>query len=183
MASRSPWQPIEAGYLVGLCPRRRQTLMPCRPANKGWPLQLPIYAPWPTRWEKSLLIGGDTISLSHRLAASVDGETGSVLGLPPLTDLTMRTDAEGVLGTATFRLRVDWLRGGQVRTPRRTGAILETDRGPQRLHSGCSMPWLWQKPTAPEPMMRRNGKHWRASEKHLNRELSYLVTERPRDSQ
>ncbi len=82
---------------------------------------------------ESLLIESDTISLSHRLAAAVDGETGSVLGLPPLTDLTMRTDAEGVLGTATFRLRVDWLRGGQVRTPRRTGAILETDRGPQRL--------------------------------------------------
>ncbi len=81
----------------------------------------------------ALHVRADRIILSHRLAASLDGEAAAVLGLPPLTDLVLRTDAEGVLGSTGFRLTCQWLRAGQQRIPRRTGCILDTDRGPQRL--------------------------------------------------
>ncbi len=82
---------------------------------------------------ETLHIRADRITLPHRLAARLDGEAAAVLGLPPLTDLVLRTDAEGVLGSTGFRLTCQWLRAGQQRMPRRTGCILDTDRGPQRL--------------------------------------------------
>lgn len=80
-----------------------------------------------------LVIEQERIRISHRLVAAMDAESAGALGLPPLTDLLLRTDAEGVLGTPGFRLRHQWFRSGQQRMPRRVGAILETDRGPQRL--------------------------------------------------
>lgn len=73
------------------------------------------------------------IRMSHRLAAALDARTGDQLGLPPLTDLTLRTDVDGLLGSAGFRLRAEWWRGGVRKTPRRIGAVLKTDRGEQRL--------------------------------------------------
>ncbi|MCW1918028.1 DEAD/DEAH box helicase [Rhodobacter sp. KR11] len=75
----------------------------------------------------------DHITLSHRLAARVDAETARAIGLPGLTDLTLSTDAEGLVGTPGFRLSAIWSRSGQRRTPARTGAFLQTDRGWQRL--------------------------------------------------
>ncbi|TCP38802.1 DEAD/DEAH box helicase [Rhodovulum marinum] len=80
-----------------------------------------------------LRIEADRIQFGHRLAAALDGDTADRLGLPPLTDLVLRTDVEGIVGEPEFRLRLEWLRAGVRKLPRRTGAILETDRGVQRI--------------------------------------------------
>jgi hypothetical protein len=80
-----------------------------------------------------LLIEGDKIRLSHRLAAALGSPSAEAIGLPPIVDLTLRTDAEGLIGSPTFRLRCEWIKNGQRQTPRRTGAILETSAGPRRL--------------------------------------------------
>lgn len=72
------------------------------------------------------------ITMSHRLVAALDSETAEILGLPPLTDLTLCTDAEGVIGSPNFRLTYHWERGGQHRRPQRTGAILDMAGG-QRI--------------------------------------------------
>ncbi|MDX0072484.1 DEAD/DEAH box helicase [Sinorhizobium meliloti] len=80
-----------------------------------------------------LSIDSDRIVMSHRIAASVSGETGAVLGLPPLVDMTLKTDAEGIVGSSGFRLRYEWSRNGQRQMPRRTGAILETANGARRV--------------------------------------------------
>lgn len=77
-------------------------------------------------------IGADAITLDHALAAAVDAKTGQLLGLPALTNLTLFTDVEGVLGTPGFRLRCTWQRSGRRVTPGRTGAILHGDP-PTRL--------------------------------------------------
>lgn len=82
---------------------------------------------------EALELASDKITLSHRLAAMVEAETADLLGLPGLTDLTLSTDAEGLVGTPGFRLTATWLREGQRRTPKRLGAFLKTDRGWQRL--------------------------------------------------
>jgi hypothetical protein len=80
-----------------------------------------------------LSIDSDRIVMSHRIAAFVSGETGALLGLPPLVDMTLKTDAEGIVGSSGFRLRYEWSRNGQRQMPRRTGAILETASGPRRV--------------------------------------------------
>ena len=82
---------------------------------------------------EGLTILADEIRLSHRLAARLNSETARVLGFPPVVDLTFRTDAEGVLGSRSFKLRCEWVKNGQRQYPRRTGAILETADGPRRL--------------------------------------------------
>ncbi|MHC2371314.1 superfamily II DNA or RNA helicase [Bradyrhizobium diazoefficiens] len=82
---------------------------------------------------EELTILADEIRLSHRLAARLDSETARVLGLPPIVDLTFRTDAEGILGSKSFKLRYEWAKNGQRQYPRRVGAILETADGLRRL--------------------------------------------------
>ncbi|MGO7164654.1 ATP-dependent helicase, partial [Rhizobium johnstonii] len=82
---------------------------------------------------EQLSIDSDRIVMSHRIAASVSGETAAVLGLPPLVDITLKTDAEGIVGSSGFRLRYEWSRNGQRQMPRRTGAILETANGLRRI--------------------------------------------------
>lgn len=83
--------------------------------------------------ESDYEIQPDQIRLSHRLAAGLSSETAQILGLPPLVDLTLRTDAEGLVGSPNFRLKAEWFKNGQKQLPRRTGAILETSSGPRRL--------------------------------------------------
>lgn len=80
-----------------------------------------------------LSIDSDRIVMSHGIAASVSGESGVLLGLPPLVDMTLKTDAEGIVGSSGFRLRYEWSRNGQRQMPRRTGAILETANGLRRI--------------------------------------------------
>lgn len=82
---------------------------------------------------EELAIGSDHICLSHRLAAALPGETAQILGLPPLVDLTLKTDSEGLVGSPNFRLKAEWFKNGQRQLPHRTGAILETSSGPRRL--------------------------------------------------
>jgi len=79
-----------------------------------------------------LSISGDQITLPHRLLAAANAATAEALSLPSFTDMTLRVDAEGVLGTEGFRLSCEWHRAGQRRTPGRTGAILQTVP-PQRI--------------------------------------------------
>lgn len=78
-------------------------------------------------------VTSDSIRLPHRLAAALDGRTAGLLGLPPLVDLTFKTDVEGVVGSPGFRLRHEWTKLGQRQTPQRIGAILKTAAGPRRL--------------------------------------------------
>jgi len=80
-----------------------------------------------------LELSEDRIRLSHRLAAGLNAGSGEALGLPPLTDLTLRTDVDGIVGSPGFRLSAEWYRGGVRKIPVRVGAILRTDRGEQRL--------------------------------------------------
>lgn len=71
-----------------------------------------------------LHITDHTIELTHRLAADIDSGMAKILGLPPLVDFILRTDAEGILGSTSFRLRYEWVRDGQKIFPKRMGAIL-----------------------------------------------------------
>ncbi|HTQ10238.1 MAG TPA: hypothetical protein VMI31_09225, partial [Fimbriimonadaceae bacterium] len=73
------------------------------------------------------------IRLSHRLAAELPGESADTLGLPPIADLTLKTDVEGIVGAPNFRLRAEWFRNGQKQVPQRIGAILQTSAGLRRL--------------------------------------------------
>ena len=81
----------------------------------------------------SLHISDDAIVMGHHLAGRLDAETAQALGLPPLVDLTLKTDIEGSLGSNTFRLQHEWLRNGVRQLPRRTGSILATSQGLRRL--------------------------------------------------
>lgn len=63
----------------------------------------------------------------------LDASSSSALGLPELIDYTLKTDAEGIVGSSSFRLRYEWLSKGKRQLPKRTGAILETASGPRRL--------------------------------------------------
>ncbi|WP_245901917.1 DEAD/DEAH box helicase [Phreatobacter oligotrophus] len=71
--------------------------------------------------------------MSHRLAASLNAKTAEVLGLPPLVDLTLKTDVEGLVGSPSFRLHYEWQRHGQRQPVQRQGAILKTANGDRRL--------------------------------------------------
>ncbi|EAQ47299.1 hypothetical protein MED193_18939 [Roseobacter sp. MED193] len=71
-------------------------------------------------------IGSDRIQLSHRTLSALSSETADALGLPPLVDLTLRTDVMGQIGSPDFRLTHDWVRAGRKEIAHRTGAILET---------------------------------------------------------
>jgi len=125
--------PVRSGLLGRLLPSKAPDLDRLSPADRKLAFALADLRAAGDELGDEPEISGDTIRLSHRLAAALDAEVAEALGLPPLTDLTLRTDAEGVLGTEGFRLRAQWVRGGQMRNPARVGAILATDKGPQRL--------------------------------------------------
>ncbi|AEI38593.1 DEAD/DEAH box helicase [Zymomonas mobilis] len=73
------------------------------------------------------------IILSHRLVGSVDSQTAKILNLPPITDLVLKTDVEGIVGSSSFRLRAEWHRNNQHLTVNRIGSIIETSKGRQRI--------------------------------------------------
>ena len=81
----------------------------------------------------SLVVDTDHVCLSHGLASQLDGDTASTLGLPPLVDLVLRTDAEGQIRSPSFRLRYEWAKHGRRQRTRRVGAILQTADGVRRL--------------------------------------------------
>lgn len=81
----------------------------------------------------SLVVDADRIRMTHELASQMDRQTAATLGLPPLVDLVLRTDAEGQIRSPTFRLRYEWTKHGRRQQPKRTGAILQTADGDRRL--------------------------------------------------
>lgn len=81
----------------------------------------------------TLTFDADCLQLSHRLAARLGANTAMVLGLPPVVDLILRTDAEGVVGSSGFRLRHEWVKNGQRQAPQRVGCILKTANGLRRI--------------------------------------------------
>lgn len=78
-------------------------------------------------------ISGGTIRMSHRIAGGLDGDAAQALGLPPLIELRLRTDAEGVPGSPGFRLRYEWVRAGRPQHVERQGAFARTPDGLRRL--------------------------------------------------
>jgi hypothetical protein len=59
-------------------------------------------------------IGGSRIRMTHRTLSGLSSETAEALGLPPLIDLTLRTDVSGLLGSPEFRLTHEWVRAGRA---------------------------------------------------------------------
>ncbi|RVU13993.1 DEAD/DEAH box helicase [Methylobacterium oryzihabitans] len=104
-------------------------------------------------------VTADRIRLSHRLAAALDARTAEAIGLPPTVDLALRTDAEGVLGSPSFRLRHEWFKNGQRQTVQRVGAILKTSAGERRLPE-----WLMDAVAVSEGFEpgRNEAQHWNA---------------------
>lgn len=73
-----------------------------------------------------VVIESNRICLSHKTLSALSSETAEALGLPPLVDLTLRTDVLGQIGSPDFRLTHEWIRSGLKEIAHRTGAILET---------------------------------------------------------
>jgi superfamily II DNA or RNA helicase len=84
-------------------------------------------------WPDEVSIQADSIMVSHRVAAALGVNAAEVLDLPPIVDLTLRTDAEGLIGSKQFRLRYQWFKGRQQQFPKRTGSILQTGAGLRRI--------------------------------------------------
>lgn len=88
---------------------------------------------WADQHPDAVDIAPDHLSISHDAAASLSGAAAETLGLPPIIDLTLKTDVTGVLGRPEFRLHYEWSRNGRREMPERVGAILKTADGPRRL--------------------------------------------------
>lgn len=71
-------------------------------------------------------IASSRIWLSHKTLSALSSETARALGLPPLVDLTLRTDVMGQIGSPDFCFTHHWVRAGRKEIAHRTGAILET---------------------------------------------------------
>jgi superfamily II DNA or RNA helicase len=71
-------------------------------------------------------VGGSRIRMAHRTLSALTSETADALGLPPLVDLTLRTDVMGQIGSPGFKLTHEWVKAGRKEIVNRTGAILET---------------------------------------------------------
>lgn len=82
-----------------------------------------------------LRISDDSIRLSHRIMSELSAEAAETIGLPPVVDLTFKTDVEGSLGSSDFQLSYQWHHVGHRLNPRRTGAMLETSKGLRRIPS------------------------------------------------
>ena len=81
----------------------------------------------------AIRIGADEIEMDHEAVAELDRDSAEALGLPPIVDLTLQTDVQGIVGNPDFRLSYAWTRSGRREAPTRMGAILETSRGRRRL--------------------------------------------------
>ena len=66
------------------------------------------------------------IRMRHQTFSSLSSETANALGLPPLVELTLRTNVTGNLGSSNFRLFHEWIRAGRKEPTTRTGAVLRT---------------------------------------------------------
>ena len=66
------------------------------------------------------------IRMRHQTFSSLSSETANALGLPPMVELTLRTNVTGNLGSENFKLTHDWVRAGRKEPTNRTGAVLRT---------------------------------------------------------
>ncbi len=73
---------------------------------------------------EEVLVSSTSIRMPHRVSAALNSATARTLGLPPVVDFVLRTDAEGLIGSSTFRLRYEWVRDGQRIFPKRAGSIV-----------------------------------------------------------
>lgn len=71
-------------------------------------------------------VGESRIWMRHRTLSGLTSETADTLGLPPMVDLTLRTDVTGLISSPEFRLTYEWVRAGRKELVQRTGAILQT---------------------------------------------------------
>ena len=73
------------------------------------------------------------VEVPGELVAGLSAARASALGLPPFTDLALHGETESTIDRPEFAVRYGWRTfGGQpVRGVRRTGAWLDTPRGPQ----------------------------------------------------
>jgi hypothetical protein len=78
-------------------------------------------------------INKDHIVIGHQVAAALDAHSAELLGLPPLTEYTLRTDVDGVIGSTGFGVRYEWYSNGMQQFPERTGCILRGANGLRRL--------------------------------------------------
>lgn len=122
-----------SSFLGNLFSNRKFFLNSLSPSQKNLALAIADLRNLADELNEAVEIEDKKIVFSHRLFASIDSETGAKLSLPPFTDLTLTTDAQGVLGSANFKLTYQWIRSGQKKLPQRIGAILKTDRGLQRI--------------------------------------------------
>lgn len=132
--------PVSRGVLGRVLGRRRNVSLDDL-SEKDWDLAFAL-ADLKAAADESgegLRIASSSIFLSHLLAARLDSRTASILGLPPVVHLVLRTDVEGLIGTSSFRLRYEWIKDGRRQTPRRVGAILMTAEGNRRIPA-----WLLQ---------------------------------------
>lgn len=88
---------------------------------------------WQEAHPGEVVISDDHIRLSHNAAANLSAHGAAALGLPRDVDLTLKTDAAGVLGRPDFRLSYEWDKDGRREDPRRIGAFLRTARGDRRV--------------------------------------------------
>ncbi|MFG1379241.1 DEAD/DEAH box helicase [Xanthobacter autotrophicus] len=127
-------RPEKAGLLGGLLRRRpARDLEKLSADDRDLMLALADLRALGDAQPGTLEITSDQIRLPHALAAALDGRTAERLGLPPVVDLTLRTDVDGLVGSPGFRLRHEWVRHGQRQLPQRVGAILKTSAGLRRL--------------------------------------------------
>lgn len=128
-------KPEKQGLLAGLLGRHRaRDLTRLSPDDKALLVAVAdLKAQAAERADAGLQIGTQQIRLPHGLVAAMDGASAAVLGFPPLVDLTLSTDVEGIVGSPNFRLRYKWMRNGQSVSCRRTGAILTVGGNPKRL--------------------------------------------------
>ncbi len=66
------------------------------------------------------------IRMRHQTFSSLSSETANALGLPPLVELTLRTNVAGMIGSENFKLSHEWIRAGRKEATTRTGAVLWT---------------------------------------------------------
>lgn len=78
-------------------------------------------------------IESDLITLSHDVLSRVTDETAHALELPDSVELVLKMEMDGQLGATNFSLRTEWQYAGQTAIVKRTGAVLETERGRRRL--------------------------------------------------
>lgn len=76
--------------------------------------------------EEDIHIETSQIRMGHKTLSMLSADAADVLGLPPLVDLTLRTDVTGLLGSPDFKLHYEWIRAGRRELAQRTGAILQT---------------------------------------------------------